>query len=235
MRRQVVASALSLSLLAWIAIGAASAPPSGTGNADRVDGYHAVGAKAALQDAAGALVAHNAQGVIPRRFVPGAGDAQTLDGLDSTELDAATLDGLDSTDLVAEIVGIDAGGGSTLSTSANTSVASLSLAPGTYLLEFHASPAITGGWGSVECAVGGRQESFWVVGEALGGEQVHVTVGGDLTIATVVAPGANTTYTAECWLAQVGNPAVVGDIAGAVSDVSMYAIQTEEFHSGSNT
>ena len=86
-------------------------------NAGKVDGIHAVRSKASLDTAAGKLVAHNRRGVIPKKFVPNAGNASTLDNLDSSAFaasghthvpaDAETLDGLDSTELMQGAV--DAG------------------------------------------------------------------------------------------------------------------------------
>jgi hypothetical protein len=58
-------------------------------NSDKVDGVHAVRASASLRDAAGRLVAHNGSGVIPKRFLPRVGDADTLDGQDSTDFYSA--------------------------------------------------------------------------------------------------------------------------------------------------
>jgi hypothetical protein len=220
MRRQVVSSVIAILIVGGSVLEPGIAG-SATGNADQVDGFDAVGAKATLGQAAGRLVAHNKAGVIPARFVPNAGNATTLDGLDSS-------------DLVAEIVGLDAGGSATLAAYDPVEVAALTLAPGLYLLEFHASPTISAGWGSVECSLGGRQETFWVVGEQLGTDYVHVTVRGDMTIATIVQAAVPTTFAAECWLTQTGLPGVVGAIAGSVDDVSMYAIRTEQLSSGTN-
>ena len=70
-------------------------------NADKVDGKDAVGAGATVENRAGKLVATNkTTGRLPNNIIAKAPDADTLDGLDSTDLnDADTLDGLDSTDL----------------------------------------------------------------------------------------------------------------------------------------
>ncbi len=54
-------------------------------NAGKVDGVHAVRSKASLDAASKKLVAHNKRGVIPAKFVPKAGNAATLDGLDASD------------------------------------------------------------------------------------------------------------------------------------------------------
>ncbi len=74
-------------------------------NADKVDGKDAVGSAATLAHAAGKLVAHNNAGVIPKRFVPMAGKADTATnaghaaaaGTAAHSANSALLDGLDST------------------------------------------------------------------------------------------------------------------------------------------
>ena len=62
-------------------------------NADKVDGKHAVGAGANLTNAAGKLVAHNGAGKLPPKFIPKVGDANNLDGLDSTAFQRNCTDG----------------------------------------------------------------------------------------------------------------------------------------------
>ena len=73
-------------------------------NSDKVDGKHAVGAKADAATRAGKLVATNKFGQFPNDVIAKALDADLLDGLDSTAFlgatetatDAEMLDGLDS-------------------------------------------------------------------------------------------------------------------------------------------
>ncbi|MDQ3991873.1 MAG: hypothetical protein M3245_06165 [Actinomycetota bacterium] len=69
-------------------------------NADRVDGKHAVSARASIAERTGKLVATNRLGRLPNNIIGKAPDAGRLDGLDSTEfvrsdspIDAATLGG----------------------------------------------------------------------------------------------------------------------------------------------
>ena len=62
-------------------------------NADKVDGKHAVGAAATVNNAAGKLVAHNANGKLPAKFIPKVGDANALDGVDSTAFQRDCQDG----------------------------------------------------------------------------------------------------------------------------------------------
>lgn len=77
-------------------------------NSDKVDGKHAVGAKADAATRAGKLVATNKQGQFPNNIIAKALDADLLDGLDSTDflgatdtaIDSDLLDGKNSTDFL---------------------------------------------------------------------------------------------------------------------------------------
>ena len=62
-------------------------------NADKVDGFHAVGSGASLAAAKGKLVAHNSAGKIPKKFIPKVADSDKLDGVDSTALQKNCSDG----------------------------------------------------------------------------------------------------------------------------------------------
>jgi hypothetical protein len=85
-------------------------------NADTIDGFSAVGPAASLTTARGKLVAHNNQGVIPAKFVPQVGNANSLDGMDSSAFatanhthqpgDAATLEGLTAGEIGATEISI---------------------------------------------------------------------------------------------------------------------------------
>lgn len=79
-------------------------------NADKVDNKHAVAAGATKKARAGKLVATGSTGLLPNNIIAKAGDANRLDGFDSTAFlgvdakaaDADTVDGLDSSDLMGE-------------------------------------------------------------------------------------------------------------------------------------
>lgn len=67
-------------------IGVAAAIVRYASNADRVDGFHAVGSRASTSKRAGKLVATNQRGRLPNDIIgeaPRAGDAERLDGLSS--------------------------------------------------------------------------------------------------------------------------------------------------------
>ncbi len=67
-------------------IGVAAAIVRYASNADRVDGFHAVGSRASTSKRAGKLVATNGKGRLPNdiiREAPRAGDSERLDGLSS--------------------------------------------------------------------------------------------------------------------------------------------------------
>lgn len=53
-------------------------------NAENVDGLNAVKSSVSTMQAAGRLVAHNSSGVVPKKFLPQVGNAETLDGLDAS-------------------------------------------------------------------------------------------------------------------------------------------------------
>ena len=78
-------------------------------NSDKVDGKHAVGAKASVSQRAGKLVATGRNGKFPNNVIAKAPDANRLDGLDATAFlgagakaaDADQLDGKDSTEFMS--------------------------------------------------------------------------------------------------------------------------------------
>jgi hypothetical protein len=82
-------------------------------NADKVDNKHAVGAGATLDARKGKLVATSpTTGYLPDNIIQKAGDAEKLDGVDSSGFlsvtgkaaDADTLDGIDSTQFAPSLV-----------------------------------------------------------------------------------------------------------------------------------
>jgi hypothetical protein len=76
---------LAMGVAAMVLSGGAGAYAQATvANADKVDGRHAVGPTATNAQAAGKLVATGATGRLNARFLPKVGDADRLDGRDSS-------------------------------------------------------------------------------------------------------------------------------------------------------
>lgn len=89
MRRiALVLTSMALVVVAAVGAGSAFAPArladaAGTVNADKVDGLHAVPARASRSSRAAKLVATNSSGYLPNDIIRKASDADRLDGMDS--------------------------------------------------------------------------------------------------------------------------------------------------------
>lgn len=112
-KSQRISLVLSASAL-LIAVGGTGGPALAAAvfanNSDKVDGKHAVGYGATVDDRKGKLVATNGTtGLLPNNIIAKAPDADTLDGVDSSGFllidgmasNADKLDGMDSTDFLS--------------------------------------------------------------------------------------------------------------------------------------
>lgn len=106
-RTPVIIATTALAVALVGATGPVTAAVFDAVNADKVDGKHAVGAKASPAKRKGKLVATNASGRLPNNILAKAPDADKLDGIDSTGFlrknaqaaDADTVDGKHADDL----------------------------------------------------------------------------------------------------------------------------------------
>lgn len=155
-------------------------------NADKVDGKHAVGANAGEDKRAGKLVATDKEtGLLPDNIIATAPNADTLDGLDSTDLqDAETLDGRDSSVYMTHWMNVNANG--TIRTrSAGLAGAAVTKLPdsGRYCVTLPDGIQGEAAVGSIQETMGGTNEYVIAVTTTFG-NACNVVDGWDIAVLT---------------------------------------------------